>query len=79
MIFPEKIVYRVHALKRMFERNITTNEIKLVLQNSKVVRAYEDDTPFPSYLAGVYKLGNADWRKILIHNNLNTCCVLPTR
>ena len=30
-------------------------------------------------LAGVYKLGNADWRKILIHNNLNTCCVLPTR
>ena len=62
MIFPKKILFRVHALKRMFERGITTTDIKTVLENPLVIKEYIDDKPYPSYLI----LGRQEQRPIHI-------------
>lgn len=45
-----KIVYRVHAIKRMFRRNISDEDVKQVLENGEVIESYEDDLPYPSCL-----------------------------
>ena len=50
MNFPNKLVYRVHAIKRMFERMITTEDIKNALIDPKILKEYDDDIPYPSYL-----------------------------
>lgn len=49
MKFPSNIIYRVHALhavRRMFERNITEEAIKEILNNGLIIQKY--DKPYPS-------------------------------
>ena len=41
-------VYRVHALRRMFVRNITFGEIDEILDRIEVIEEYPDDKPYPS-------------------------------
>lgn len=56
MEFPENLVYRLHAVRRMFERNISEEAIMAILKNGIVIQKYVDDKPYPSYLiAGEYK------------------------
>lgn len=43
-------VYRVHALQKMFQRNIELNDIDNILKNIKIIEEYHDDKPFPSCL-----------------------------
>ena len=45
-----QIVYRIHATKRMFERDIDENEIYVVLTAGEIIEEYPDDFPFPSFL-----------------------------
>lgn len=45
-----KITYRVHAVRRMFERGITEADVHTVLSNGDEIAAYPDDTPYPSRL-----------------------------
>jgi hypothetical protein len=45
-----KIIFRVHAIQRMFERNITDADIRHVLANGETIESYPDDTPYPSRL-----------------------------
>ena len=44
------IIWRKHALQRMFERGITRDEIKRVIIEGKIIEEYVDDKPFPSKL-----------------------------
>jgi hypothetical protein len=46
----QKIVYRFHALRRMFERKISESEVVEAIQNGKVIEDYPTDTPYPSQL-----------------------------
>jgi hypothetical protein len=61
----EKITYRLHAVKRMFERKISEKEVRYALETGEVsqlprpegwgllgqrVEDYPDDTPYPSCL-----------------------------
>ncbi len=50
------IIYRIHALQRMFERSISTEDVRLVIQNGETIESYSNDLPYPSRLL----LG---WRK----------------
>ena len=43
-------VYRVHALRRMFVRNITFGEIDEILDRIEVIEEYPEDKPYPSCL-----------------------------
>jgi len=50
MKFPDSMIYRLHAIRRMFERDITEEAIKAILQGGLVIQEYIDDKPYPSYL-----------------------------
>lgn len=39
-----------HARVRMFQRNITTDIVKEVVQNGEIIEEYPDDKPCPSAL-----------------------------
>lgn len=45
-----KVIYRVHAVRRMFERGISEEEVSQVLSDGEEIAAYPDDTPYPSRL-----------------------------
>ena len=44
------IEYRIHATRRMFQRDIREDDIELVLSEGTVIEQYEDDFPLPSVL-----------------------------
>ena len=45
-----RIIFRVHAVQRMFERQINADDVKLVLETGEMIENYPDDTPYPSRL-----------------------------
>ena len=45
-----KITYRVHAVRRMFERRITDADVANVLVEGEKIAPYPDDQPYPSRL-----------------------------
>jgi hypothetical protein len=45
-----RITFRIHAIKRMFRRSITNDEVRDVLENGEVIEDYPTDTPYPSQL-----------------------------
>ncbi len=46
----DRLVFRVHAVQRMAERQVTVEDVRDVVLNGEVIRAYPDDTPYPSCL-----------------------------
>ena len=46
----EKLIYRKHALQRMFERSIQPADIYCVLDEGKIIIDYPDDKPYGSRL-----------------------------
>jgi len=46
----EHIVFKKHALTRMLERGISSDDIKAILGSFIIVEEYYDDKPFPSCL-----------------------------
>ena len=52
----EKITYHLHAVQRMFERKITAEEVRYVLETGEVIEEYPDEHSVPSRLIlGCYK------------------------
>lgn len=45
-----RLIYRVHALKRMFERGISSLDVRRVLEDGEVIEDYPADLPYPSRL-----------------------------
>ena len=45
-----KIRWRVHASKRLIERNIAREDVITAIWNGKVIEDYTNDFPFPSCL-----------------------------
>jgi len=46
-----KFIYREHAVKRMFERDISEKQVEDTVKNGKIIEEYLDDYPYPSFLA----------------------------
>ena len=46
----DKIVFRIHAIRHMFQRSITAGDVRSVLTAGQVIEEYPDDTPYPSKL-----------------------------
>jgi len=46
----KRIVFRVHALQRMFERHIAEDDVHHVLETGETIERYPDDQPYPSRL-----------------------------
>jgi len=45
-----RLVFRVHAIQRMFERGFTEEDVRSVVETGENIEYYPDDTPFPSRL-----------------------------
>ncbi|QQR91327.1 MAG: DUF4258 domain-containing protein [Myxococcales bacterium] len=45
-----KLVFRAHALQRMFERAVSVQDVRQVLEQDDKIENYSDDKPFPSAL-----------------------------
>ncbi len=56
----DSIIFRVHAVERMFERGISELDVRDVLENGEVIEAYPDNIPYPSRLL----LGTCEGRPI---------------
>jgi hypothetical protein len=37
-----EIIYRIHAIQRMFERSVSAEDMRFVLQRGKAIETYED-------------------------------------
>ena len=46
----ERLLFRVHAIQRMFQRGLGERDIHQVLENGEVIEEYPDDQPYPSRL-----------------------------
>jgi hypothetical protein len=44
------LVFRVHAIQRMFQRRISKDEVRQVVVTGETVESYPTDKPFPSRL-----------------------------
>ena len=45
-----KLVFRQHAIRRMFERRISVEDVNAALATGNTIEDYPDDTPYPSRL-----------------------------
>lgn len=45
-----RLVFRVHAIQRMFQRRISMEDVKHVLATGETIEEYPDDAPYPSRL-----------------------------
>ena len=46
-----KFIYRIHAIERMFERDISEQDIESAVFNGEVIKNYPNDKPYPSRLS----------------------------
>ncbi len=44
------LIFRVHALQRMFSREISDENVRYVIKKGEVIEDYPTDTPYPSKL-----------------------------
>ena len=44
------IDFSAHAIKRMFERQISPDAVIYVVKHGEVIAEYKDDQPYPSFL-----------------------------
>ena len=45
-----RLTFRVHAMSRMFERNISVADVRHVLATGDIIESYLEDQPYPSRL-----------------------------
>jgi hypothetical protein len=45
-----RLVFRIHALQRMFKRRISDEDVRYVLATGKTIETYPEAKPFPSRL-----------------------------
>lgn len=45
-----KFIYRVHAIQRMFQRDISENVVQECVRSGKIIEDYSNDKPYPSFL-----------------------------
>ena len=54
------IIYRVHAIERMFQRDISEIIVEHTIKNGKIIEEYLDDKPYPSFLVLDFEDGDPD-------------------
>ena len=60
-------VFRVHAVRRMFERRISKDDVKNAVELGEVISDYPDDKPYPSKLM-LWSVGGRIIHVVVAHN-----------
>ncbi len=45
-----RLVFRIHAVRRMFQRRINADDVRCVVETGETIASYPGDTPYPSRL-----------------------------
>ena len=61
------IIFKDHAVLRMFERGISKNEIVEIVESGETIEEYSDDYPYPSSL--LFKIVNGKPVHIIVAHN----------
>lgn len=69
--------YSEHAVVQMFRRNITTFEVKQVIESGQIIKMYPGDRPYPSCLI-LGKLNGKIIHVVIALNSTNHECVIIT-
>jgi len=48
-----QLTFRLHATQRMFQRGISVDDVRHVVEGGHVSEDYPDDQPYPSCLLGL--------------------------
>jgi hypothetical protein len=70
-----KLIFRNHALKRMFERRIEIEDVKLVIETGKIIQDYPEDQPYPSYILLGW-INNRPLHVVCAKNELNETIII---
>jgi hypothetical protein len=70
------IDFRLHAIQRMYERGITTTDVKEVVKSGNIVEEYPNDQPFPSYLLLGYINNSPLHVVVAIDNNTKKAIII---
>lgn len=46
----DQIIYSDHAVTQMFKRDISTLDVRFIIENGEIITVYLYDRPFPSHL-----------------------------
>lgn len=63
----QRIVFRVHAIRRMFERQISVDDVRQALTTGQTIEEYPEDVPYPSRLV-LGLAGNRPIHVVAAHN-----------
>jgi hypothetical protein len=47
---PRQVIFRIHAIQRMFERGISDKDVLRILQTGETIEDHTDDIPYPNRL-----------------------------
>ena len=71
------IVYRLHAIQRMLERNVNNDELRQIINNGKVIEKYVNDSPYPSRLM-LGKVNNRPLHLVITENKTEKKIIVIT-
>ena len=71
------IVYRLHSIQRMFERNVNSDELRLIINTGKVIEKYVNDSPYPSRLI-LGKVNNRPLHVVITENKTENKIIVIT-
>jgi hypothetical protein len=77
--YPEykRLIFRIHALRQMFQRRISDSEIHEILAKGFIIEDYPEDTPYPSCLvSGI--VNNRPIHVVMAYNNVDHEAIVIT-
>lgn len=66
-----------HAVAQMFDRKISTSDVKSVIQTGEVIQSYTEDKPYPSFLMLAY-MNKRPIHVVIARNQQTGECIIVT-
>ena len=66
-----------HSFRRMFEREITPEDVLTSVRTGQVIKDYRDDKPYPSYLILNF-INNRPLHVVVARNDIDEVCFVVT-
>ena len=71
------LIFRLHALRQMFQRRISDSDIRELLGRGKIIEEYPDDLPYPSFLVSG-TVNNRPLHVVMAYNNVDREAIVIT-
>jgi hypothetical protein len=62
------IIFRIHAIQRMFERRISVGNVRQVLESGEMIESYSEEMPTPGGLISA-KSGQRPMHVVMVDNS----------